>query len=464
MVFQHSRHTLAAAAILAIVASTFGGATHGPSRVVPQSASTVGVRGPATLTGAEKMSHPLWVILHGDVKAHYAPALRAGVWRRMTSNPANAYRLVNKMSHTRVAAATCHAAILAQTHTALPTKHTGKPTPTPIPTPPPPPSPPTGRPPGLIQAGNSKTTCISGEPDALASLLVTTGITYNCFLTYANADPGWADWVSPWNTNPGSPGGFPAWVNADPTGHQMIETMNLVPDAAITADPNWAQDCAANVSGTAAFPSSISSYATQLATTMVARGFGYTVMSFGPEMNGTWNRDSIGDTVAEQRAWAQCYAHIVTAMRSVPGANFLFEWAVNANYRNIPLANYYPGNAYVDLIGIDAYDASGVTLPAVSDPTRFAALAAEPLGLNAARDFAVAQRKPLSIPEWGLAIPAPGNNGGGDDPAYVTAMANFVESNDMAFQSFFNNANAGTLALGSTAPLATAAYINAFGS
>jgi Glycosyl hydrolase family 26 len=364
------------------------------------------------------------------------------------------------MSHTRVVAATCSAAILAPTHSALPTTHGKKPTPTP----PPPPPPPTGRPPGLIQAGNSKTTCISGEPDALPSLLVTTGITYNCFLTYANADPAWVDWVSPWNTRPGSLGGFPAWVNADPTRHQMIETMNLAPDATIIADPNWAQDCAANVSGTTAFPSSISTYATQLATTMVARGFGYTVMSFGAEMNGTWNRDSIGNTVAAQQAWAQCYANIVTAMRSVPGANFLFEWAVNANYRNIPLANYYPGNAYVDLIGIDAYDASGVTLPPVGDPTRFAALAAEPLGLNAVRDFAVAQGRPLSIPEWGLMTPTASNNGGGDDPAYVTAMANFVKSNDMAFQSFFNSGDAGTLALGSTAPLATAAYVNAFGS
>lgn len=244
----------------------------------------------------------------------------------------------------------------------------------------------------------------------------------------------------------------------------MIETMNLVPDDTISADPNWAQDCAANVSGTTAFPSSISTYATELATNMVARGFGYTVMNLGAEMNGDWNADSIGSTTAAQQAWAQCYANIVTAMRSVPGANFLFEWAVNANYRDIPLANYYPGNAYVDLIGIDAYDSSGVTLPAVGDPTRFSALAAEPLGLDAVRDFAVAQGKPLSIPEWGLMVPAPGNNGGGDDPAYVTGIANFVNSNDMAFQSFFDNGDGGTLALGPTAPLSTAAYEDAFGS
>ena len=35
---------------------------------------------------------------------------------------------------------------------------------------------------------------------------------------------------------------------------------------------------------------------------------------------------------------------------SVSSAHFLFDWNVNARYRDIPLADYYPGNAYVDMV------------------------------------------------------------------------------------------------------------------
>ena len=119
-------------------------------------------------------------------------------------------------------------------------------------------------------------------------------------------------------------------------------------------------------------------------------------------------------------------------MRSVPGAHFLFDWCVNANYRDIPLADFYPGNAYVDIIGIDFYDQTGVSIPAVGQPGRFQALANEPLGLYAVEAFAAAHNKPLSIPEWGTVTTQ------GDDGAYVTAIGNFVASNDVAYQAWFN--------------------------
>lgn len=62
------------------------------------------------------MTHALWVILRQDIKAHYAPARRSGIWRRMTANPASAYRLVNRLSHARVLAATCRLTPVASAH------------------------------------------------------------------------------------------------------------------------------------------------------------------------------------------------------------------------------------------------------------------------------------------------------------------------------------------------------------
>jgi len=38
------------------------------------------------------------------------------------------------------------------------------------------------------------------------------------------------------------------------------------------------------------------------------------------------------------------------------GPQFEFDWTINADDRNIPLADYHPGDAFVDIISIDAYD------------------------------------------------------------------------------------------------------------
>ena len=306
-----------------------------------------------------------------------------------------------------------------------------------------------GRPAGRIKAGDSKTNCITGGPQVLAQDLQWTGVNFNCVETYTDQDPAWINWVSPWITGPSQP--FVAWVAADPTHHQLIDTQNLIPDSEAT-NPNWTAECAAGDYNT---------YASQFATNMVAAGLGYTVIRLGHEMNGNWYNDSLGTTQAQWTQWAQCFAQEVTAMRAVHGAHFLFDWNVNANYRDIPLADIYPGNAYVDIIGIDQYDGTGVTLPAPG-PTRFAALAAQPEGLDTVEAFAAANGKPLSIPEWGTTTGGP--NAGGDDPYYVQGMAAFIAHHDVAYQSYFNANVDGILPLDpSVAPRTVAAYTASVG-
>ena len=146
------------------------------------------------------------------------------------------------------------------------------------------------------------------------------------------------------------------------------------------------------------------------------------------------------------------------AMRAVPGSHLLFDWNVNANYRDIPLADFYPGNAYVDLVGIDFYDTSGVTLPPVGNPSRWTALTREPDSLTEVAAFAAAHHKPLSFPEWATVASQ------GDDAAYVTSMGSFVDRHDVAFQSWFDAGDNGILQLSpGQAPRSLHAYIKAFG-
>ena len=70
--------------------------------------------------------------------------------------------------------------------------------------------------------------------------------------------------------------------------------------------------------------------------------------------------------------------------------------------RNIPLADYYPGDAFVDIIGIDTYDALPGNPTYASPGARWTALYAQPSGLGQVMTFAQAHGKPLRVPEWGL--------------------------------------------------------------
>jgi beta-mannanase len=78
----------------------------------------------------------------------------------------------------------------------------------------------------------------------------------------------------------------------------------------------------------------------------------------GIEANGNWEADYVGNTAQEATDWAETYDSEVAAMRAVPGTNFEFVWNPNACYSSgvSSLAGWYPGNAYVDIVGADLYD------------------------------------------------------------------------------------------------------------
>jgi beta-mannanase len=149
-------------------------------------------------------------------------------------------------------------------------------------------------------------------------------------------------------------------------------------------------------------------------------------------------------------------------MRAVPGAHFLFDWNINAYYQDFPLADIYPGNAYVDIIGIDQYDGSGDSNLPASGIARWNYLENEADGLATVAAFATANNKPMSIPEWGTSSAAQ-PAGGGDDGTYVTELANFVNSHDVAYQSYFDANDDNILPLDPTvAPNTVSAYVAAF--
>jgi hypothetical protein len=166
-----------------------------------------------------------------------------------------------------------------------------------------------------------------------------------------------------------------------------------------------------------------------LAGHLVRAGDSDAILRLGWEFNGSWfpwslsaqGDDSPGEFVAYWR-------RVVTLMRSVRGAAFRFVWNVNNGPEPVDATRAYPGSAYVDYVGVDAYD-NGYHVSAAA--ARWNQIINQPRGLNYWLRFARRHDKPLAIPEWGV-----GN--AGDDPYYVRKMYAWMKSNRIGFESFFD--------------------------
>jgi beta-mannanase len=272
--------------------------------------------------------------------------------------------------------------------------------------------------------GLDKRVCVRAlhvdEAQAFSALI---GRDVNCVLTYNDVADTWANWEKPWLIYHNDPNqNWAKWTAAAP-GRQMIISESLFPKSENTT--NW-RDAGAR--------GDYDEHARQLARNLIAYGQGNAVIRLAHEANGDWYADNIGNSGDDYRRWVQLWRRTVLAMKSVPGAHFTFDWCVNAAYRAIPLASYYPGDDVVDIVGVDAYD-SGI--PNNDDgASRWSAIYSRRGGIGDVVDFAKAHDKPLSIPEWGVA-PASQSYSGGDDADYVNGVARVVRDNDVAYQAYF---------------------------
>jgi hypothetical protein len=105
--------------------------------------------------------------------------------------------------------------------------------------------------------------------------------------------------------------------------------------------------------------------------------------------------------------------------------------------RTASLSKLYPGDDVVDIIDCDIYDwwttrvRSSKPDPVLKPP--------HGVGLADVAKFARSHRKLMGIGEWGLARQSNGN-GGGDNPMFIKAMADFMKNNAdvLAYECYFD--------------------------
>jgi cellulose synthase/poly-beta-1,6-N-acetylglucosamine synthase-like glycosyltransferase len=171
----------------------------------------------------------------------------------------------------------------------------------------------------------------------------------------------------------------------------------------------------------------------QLAKAMVAYGYGSATVRIGWEFNGGWFAWAAKPDPA---SWKAYWQHIVKAMRSVPGAKFRFDWCPNQGENQIRPDSVYPGDDFVDIIGLDVYNQTW-NKSATTPQQRWDDLLNQPFGLKWQRDFARSHNKPISFPEWGTGT-RPDGHGGGDDGYFVQQMAAWIADSDVAYQSYWD--------------------------
>ncbi|MGV9506948.1 glycoside hydrolase family 26 protein [Streptomyces tendae] len=154
-----------------------------------------------------------------------------------------------------------------------------------------------------------------------------------------------------------------------------------------------------------------------LAERLVALKVPDTVLVLGWEMNGTTYTHRCGP---DPGAWKTYWNRIVTTMRAVPGQKFRFDFAPSRGRDAVPWTQCYPGDATVDIVGMDSYDQPrGMS---------FDEQVKEPYGLQAHVDFAKAHDKPVSYPEWGLFR-------NGDNAAYMRRMLAWMDEHKPVYNT-----------------------------
>jgi hypothetical protein len=97
----------------------------------------------------------------------------------------------------------------------------------------------------------------------------------------------------------------------------------------------------------------------------------------------------------------------------------------------------YPGDSYVDLVGADVYDATYSSFSPQDHVASWNYQLTRNDGLNWLASFAAQHGKRISLPEWGVQWLCDGH-GGGDDPYFIQKMYQWIDSHDVAYETYFN--------------------------
>jgi len=169
----------------------------------------------------------------------------------------------------------------------------------------------------------------------------------------------------------------------------------------------------------------------------------------GWEFNGGWYHWS---AINNPTAYIQAYRQFVNTFRSV-SKRFVFEWTVNLSDGGMNPADAYPGDAYVDIVGMDFY---WNTTWDPTDPTAaWNQKVNAKYGLQWHQNFAAQHNKATAYSEWGVMSNAAG--------PYIAKAQAWFAAHHVTYQTYWNsNSTFNGMLSTSQYPQAGAAYKDNF--
>jgi len=299
----------------------------------------------------------------------------------------------------------------------------------------------------------------------------------NRTVVWGHAGVAWDNWD---NVSGGVNGRALAWL-LPPWGKWMNEDPRRVFVLSTTMLP-WPTEANGNPTLALGATGAYNKYFESLAKLLVANKLAdRTILRVGWEFNASWYPWKVM-TAEDAGNYAAYWRQIVTTMRAVPGADKLqFNWNGCNESCKYPLEAAYPGDQYVDQVGMDVYDVSWNkdTYPYPENATAEERLVRQkktwdtwiyPVspknGIAAWLAVAKAHHKPLTFPEWGLGYKKDGH-GGGDNPYFIQQMFNVIQDpdNNIYFASYWDAKEAKIIPTGgfvSPYPQSTALFLKLF--
>ncbi|MFI5306311.1 MAG: glycosyl hydrolase [Polyangiales bacterium] len=145
----------------------------------------------------------------------------------------------------------------------------------------------------------------------------------------------------------------------------------------------------------------------------------------GWEFNGDWFPWTAKGGKAQDFVGA--FQHFVTAFRSVSD-RFVIEWNVNVGDQGMNPEDAYPGDAYVDVIGMDFY--WNTQWDPKDQDMAWSYMVSRTYGLQWHQDFAAKHGKPTSYSEWGI---------NSDGPSYIANAKNWFDTHPVLFHTYWNS-------------------------
>jgi hypothetical protein len=280
----------------------------------------------------------------------------------------------------------------------------------------------------------------------------------DAYAAWLNRSVIWAEDNQPgtWDNVEGASWQLPPWgqwVSAV-AGRRFILGVAIIPGPWNGSGPAFGPAAHVPVSLEEGAKGTYNPYYKKLAENLVKYNLGNSILRLGVEFNGgwfPWRVSSEKKAVAFAAYWRQ----IVDTMRAVPGADKLqFCWNPGLTcYCAFKPDTAWPGDNYVDYIGLDSYDDSYAkdTYPWPKDatPDEIEAIhkkAWDTVYLNGAYGLVYWENfshkhsnTPLAFPEWGTDN-KPDHHGGGDDPYFIEQMYKFINNpaNNVAWHSYFD--------------------------